>query len=329
MKKSPAHTVPWKNETFRRNTLITLFLLALAYFCYQAISKVLYTKSYARLIDAEEYSGEATVTVPLAKEILFEESSFEDALAIRQQLADQSGLLEAPYQKTRATFARVDPAKPWLSTARLYYYGKKAPAPSLPKGATAASSAILNPLLLARAEFWGLSIWGPRNLVWNKRRNSLAKLLAAGVPLRPRMSGLIYEPGNSLATVTYHVSEFLFQTEPYLSRPLGKQQITFALQLQNAYDLGFRSFELDLEKSINIANSKQPPTPLPIEDYFGAIKSSWNPELVFNHVSASTPQYDWIEVKDLPATAIIKLWYDDDIKDRPVPHNYNFVMRFE
>jgi hypothetical protein len=236
--------------------------------------------------------------------------SLEQILQTRSaEISKYQNLIEGEYAPTKVVFKGIKEDGYWMSIARLFYYGKSRIKASKFYNESAASSQLLNPFMLVKAEFWGLSIWGAKNLNWNKNNYPIEYLSNAGLALAPTEQSLIYKPDQRQAELDYDITSFINTTNTLTEKPLSNDQIIFGLSMQNARDLGFRYSYLDIEGSVNIKNERQPNEALDIPDRFDYMPVSWNNKFFLNHKTPSLPQYQSIQATALPATAVIKLWY--------------------
>ncbi len=267
-----------------------------------------------RLAIGADYAGTTPYQVKLVLPADAQPLTFDEILSTRKDQMEQHQALlgEHPYKPFARIFQGIDPSRSWMSLAQLYFFGTEQPQGEVPPQyqLPAASTVLLNPLLLIKAEFWGLSIWGGSKLKWNPEKATLAKLAENKVPLAPRDPKLTYFPDKSRAEARYAITDFIEAVNPYLLAPLTPENTAFALSLQNARDFGFGFFYLDLGASEHIQNAKQPAGALENVDYIGSIPTTWARHEPFNHLSANNPAYDWIVATSLPAKATIKLWYN-------------------
>lgn len=314
----------WQSRFFVPAMLSVLIAVFIVIQLFSVFREMAVSKSSATLIVDPQQSF---LELPINKPIDLNGMTQQQILDIRaEQVNKYPNLIQGQYSPTGLVFNNIQEDGYWMSLARLYYVGKKSIKSASPFfKESVASTIVLNPFLLAKAEFWGLSIWGAKNLKWNKALYSLEALSAREIPLAPVEQVLQISPAQGSAEIIYDISDFIYRINPALQKPLTSEQISFGLSMQNARDFGFRYAYLDLENSINIKNDQQPTEALEIGDRFEYMPLAWTSRLKLNHSSPNLPQFQSVQAISVPAKAVIKFWYEQpkDLKD---PANYNFTI---
>lgn len=302
----------YNNPKFRIGVLVTfIFLIALL----NIVVRLNTGKSHVYINLKGNYQGKETLNIPFVKPASLQGTSLSEIYTIRsERLSDFSDLVSNQYQATAAVFDQLEEDTEWLKYSKLYFDGKDLVEERKEYEQSVASFQILNPLLLAKAEFWGLSIWASGGLEWNKDKVTLEYLEKNNLPLTPQPDSLIYKAGEGVAELSYNLGLFAEAVSPYLKTPIKLEQVAFSILLQNAHDFGFRYAYLDIENSESIKNSNQADKAVRIKDNFKIMRAKWDKQLVFNSESVPAKELAWIEAISIPATATIKLWLEDPIE---------------
>ncbi|MBN8550131.1 MAG: hypothetical protein J0M12_12510 [Deltaproteobacteria bacterium] len=249
----------------------------------------------------------------------FEGMQPEEILELRRKIVEMhSPLYSSTYTPSSAVFSQLNRKRPWFGTEGFYFYGI---GPDSARGPAAASREILNPFMLAAAEFSGLSIWDSGSLRWNFAKATPAKIAKPGFPLYPEMTDIVWNAAESQAVALYKVSAFLEASAPYLRNPLTVSDVRFSLNTINARDWGLNYVSVVSEGLSNMASDG--PTNQVI-----ANEQSYTPtdlcglEQECVHSTDAPPALASFRAKALPARVRLKFW-------REQPSDANAKADFE
>jgi len=277
----------------------------------------------ALLLGAAAQAG--TLTIPIARPMALSGLSTSEILGTRSNLlGGQSIQLARPYAPSEAVFGGLRDGLGWMSLEALFITG---PGPKADEGLAAESRNLLNPLLLLGAEFWGLSIWDRKNLVWNM--TEVERAGAGTVPLYPRVKLLKYSPQARLLQATWGVTSFLEQVKPFLAAPLGVDHVDFGVVAYNARDLGFSWLALRLEESQQVLNPEQPAAPVRINDSLADRGDLCGTSRGCNHSNMLLLEFDSLRLAALPAKAVFWLWGEEPVGEKAGEPGLRFEMIFE
>ena len=266
-----------------------------------------------------------TLTIPIARPMALSGLSTTEIIGTRSNLlAGQPVQLARPYHPSPAVFGGLRDGLGWMSLEALFITG---PGPKADEGLAAESRNLLNPLLLLGAEFWGLSIWDKKHLVWNM--TDVDRAGADTVPLYPRVKLLKYSPQARLVQATWGVTSFLEQVKPFLAAPLSVDHVDFGVVGYNARDLGFSWVALRLEESQQVINPEQPAAPVRINDSLGDRGDLCGTSRGCNHSNMLLLEFDSLRVTALPAKAVFWLWGEEPVGEKAGEPELRFEMIFE
>ena len=243
-------------------------------------------------------------------------------LAIRRDIMSHSSeLLSRQYAPNELLFRLVVDGHPWWSAPGYYYFGKSI---EMSPGIPAKSVGLANPLLLIVPEFTTLSAQG--GLKWiRSESNDKKPLVSPDFPLYPNPGHLKFYPAGGRASVAYDLTAHLKKLRRWVSEI--PQNLNFATETYNAFDLGFSYVYLSLENSINIANSRRPAAPVTTYSLFGYSPTACGNKEGCNHLQTRLVPYAEIKITALPARAVFKLWRDQP-KDLETREDLLFTIDF-
>lgn len=296
---------PWFIRTFLLASCLGIALST----CYQMFSQYQEVKPTVALAKGSDYQGPSSVKIAVARPLSLDGMSFEQLETLRASRFQEHPelLLGGSYSITPYLFKDADLTKPWLAIESFYL--SKRPAREIPTfPGSLASRIIVNPYLLVKAEFWGLSIWGPNPILWKPEsewpRVSENELLS----LAPREEQLVYKPGASSASVTYQVTKFVEQVQPLLQKDVKVSGLV-SLSFQNAFDLGYRFFKIDPSSILGFVwKGGKEDEFVPIVDRFISQNFEWLEGMTFNHQSRPEFEESLFELQSLPGFISITLY---------------------
>ena len=237
-------------------------------------------------------------------------------------------LLSQPYTLSTLILPLFAHQAPWLSVRDFYYHGKKRwSAYEDVLNESASSIAALNPLLLAKPEFWSYSIWHPDGIKWKHNRVKRKDLESTKFPFAPQPSEVFFYPHEKKIEVTYNLTEYYNSIQPYLAKPLKQLPIDFGLLFINARDLGFLYVQLNPLQSENIIAQKTPKEAVPILDRFEVLPVSWLKGSRRTHDNGLMPSYDFMQVTNLPAKISLNFWKAENKNQRTPDMNFIIMLK--
>jgi hypothetical protein len=249
--------------------------------------------------------------VPLYKAIDLDGIRSEQVEAMRAKvLQPYAKMLSGPYRLSKAVFGNVTWSAPWLSVLDLYYFGKDRPPGTNMVTKSAASASVLNPLLLVRLNFWGFSIWDPKErFLWNREKITAWDLEKDDFPFTPAASKLIWDPFHRSAEVTYDITAYakalVQHAAPDHAPPAD--DIPFGVSALNARDFNLNYVMLDAARSTNI-NAPGDLKPVLLTDRLEWFEFPWLGGRKLNYEGYPIPDYSKLTWKALPAKVVLNLW---------------------
>lgn len=232
--------------------------------------------------------------------------SSAEILHLREEaIVRYPALLGGRYAPSRQVFQMAD-GLPWWGIAGQFYNGKGEHSVD---GPAEESRFLLNPYLLVGAEFSGLSIWsgGARALAWDKARITTQDLADPDFPFYCPPTSLRWWPHEARAEATYDVSACLAAMNDWTLYPLGVADASFDLVAYNARDLGLGYLYWSPLDSQNLSVSQAMRAPIAISQFIHRGSSCGFPGGC-NNMSPRVPELCGIQIKRLPARAVIRLW---------------------
>lgn len=228
-----------------------------------------------------------------------------EILSLRKQMVSMHPkLVAANYEPSHSIFGNITDNAPWFSLQGHYVFPI---AQRTTRGASYEARFIMNPFNLVGVEFWGLTGWGKSQLRWSKDKISAKLVLDPTFPLYNRPAKIEYEPLKSTLSVQYRVKDYIKNVNRYASNKLTKENAEFGLISYNARDFGYNYIFVDQKHSSRISLKYNIEKPLKIMDRIERSERCSFKGGCFYH-QVSTPEYDYISLDDLPASAQIKLW---------------------
>lgn len=289
-------------------------------------SRVSNSPSTNRLATGEAWTGLDSYSVILAQPLDFNGLSYDQILTLRRDTAETHRILLAgPYKPTGQVFSPINAALPWYSLQDLYLTGN-VPGRKESYPESAASRLVINPFLLVRADFWGLSRWGDGNLVWDSEHFCGPAIQKKNTPLYPREDKLTFFPKQKRAEIVYDVKRFITAVNEVTTKPLEEKHTAFGLHFQNAKDMGLNYVRINKSGSANLEDENFSDALTEIISYFGAVPIKGKKGSFLNYHSPSPPGYELIRVKSLPADIRLDFWEKLPEPGRSDP-DFIFVIR--
>lgn len=316
-------------ERGRRIILVAVIVLLLIVAAFQTLfgsfkTDNVYHESPNRLILGKESGVVDSLRVPIMRTVTLDDSNIQSVRDLRYKvISTTSGLAAASYYPSKDVYGNVDWSLPWLSDRDLFLYGKRRDKLVDDKNRYAASSTtIANPLLLVHTYFWGLSVWDRKKRIhWARKRLQEKQVAERGFPLYPKPQDLIFEPRQRKASITYDVTNFLYEQRRalYSSHPPPETDIEIGLSMQNARDFNLNYVYLFPEKLVNISSPGFPSAPVLNTDRYEWIMLAWMQGRTFNFENAPVEGYRALNLQKLPAHLELGLWADvpPDVKTPP------------
>lgn len=256
--------------------------------------------------------------------------AFERALQVRAERAAQYGALlkNARYSLTPGLFARVDPKLKWLSNADFYL---RTPLTSKQRSSLQSNGAllqpiaartILNPLLLVRPLFFGLSERGNKNFQWTCPFDEVDAKNA----FVPRELSLTYDLARKTAVAQFDLSTFISHISECLQTPQKTEAIEFGLSAVNALDFGFQFLGLDSTETQGVT-PKEPFSVTLLSEYFGSAPTPLDKRESKNSFNLTRKWVPRLQISSLPSQATLALWLDEPSSTADPDFKYRLEFR--
>ncbi|MBN1315832.1 MAG: hypothetical protein JXA42_10200 [Anaerolineales bacterium] len=268
-----------------------------------------------------------SVEVVLQPPVELDSMTRKEVLELRRQAVNRyPELLAGPYRPSDAVFKQIEDGRPWWGIPGEFYYG---PGEQSILGASEESRFILNPFLLAAAEFYqssgmdGIGMWD-----WDKARIPGQDLDRAGIPYYCPPQDLSWQPGNSYAQVTFDLTSCLAQINRWLANPCTLDNLTFFITAYNARDLNLNYLQLVQTDSQNVALAEPFDAPIPETEFIHQGGSCQYPGGC-NNASPYVPQLNDLSLEALPARLVIYLWKDEPDFERLSSPDLRFILYYK
>lgn len=240
------------------------------------------------------------LSIAIRKPVSFNYKTWEEIITMRKQVADANRvLLKTDYKASMEVFDHIEDKKPWWGLAGQAVFG---PGMQSIVGPSEESRFVLNPYLLVGANSATVGIWNPQKF-------TKEELNSADFPFFWAADRLIWEPRRQQALVSYDIHSYLnsINKSGKLKKPMMPN--AFSLVAYNARDFGFQWIYLDTKASKNVVNTQATDKPTWIPQFIHCGGSCGYPGGC-NNMSPYTPAIDRLELRKVPAQAIVKLWYE-------------------
>jgi hypothetical protein len=283
-------------------TAIGLTLIGLALIGWNQIRQLQTSGPTESMLAIGEAAKVESMDVALQPPVELDFKSKAEVLQLRQEAVERHPeLLAREYVPSRAVFGFVEDGVPWWGIEGHFYYdsGERSI-----EGASEESRFIVNPFLLAAAEF---------NVLFAGR---MTKEELSTFPLYCVPRNLHWRPREAYAEVSYDASCVAMRSD-----------YPFTLIAYNARDLGLNYIFVSYPDSVNITKQDQPQEPYANPQFIHKGGSCGYPGGC-NNMSPSTPEISQLRVTALPAIVTIWFWNQKPASTEQDP-DMTFVIRFQ
>lgn len=302
--------------------LLNLFLIGLWYFIRPRPNhNVLAIGSRSSLPPGD--SIEITLKPPVDLDFMTRTEVYE---LRREAVNCYPALLDGRYKPSDAVFKQIKDGHPWWGIPGEFYYG---PGEQSILGASEESRFILNPYLLAAAEFYesdiayGTGLWN-----WDKSRISEQDLDRADFPYYCPPELLSWRPRDSYARATYNVTQCLADITRWNLSPVTLDSLVFTITAYNARDLNLNYIHFSEEGSQNITFANPFDSSIPEPEFIHRGDSCQYPGGC-NNASPYVPQLNDLSLQALPARLTIYLWKDEPGLESQFSPDLTFTLHFK
>ena len=234
-------------------------------------------------------------------------------------------LIKGSYAPAVPVFGQIEDGLPWWGTVGGWYF-YHVPGESSILGPAEQSRCLLNPYLLVAADVRTETVNGD-DWRWDTNKATEADALNGRVPLVPHPTDLRWMPARCRADVTYHVTQFVADANPYMLNKLRDDRAVADLTAYNARDFGLHYIYVSYKDSTNVSKERPPAEAYDNPQFLHRGMSCGYPGGC-NNRSPTTPVLDDLKLSPLPATLTVLLWHrkPDTVTDAP---DFTFFVHFD
>lgn len=248
-------------------------------------------------------AGSQEISIPLyslwAPSGTVTKSWIEDSRAQASEAG--SHFISGSYRHGKGLLTQMKDSKPWLSVQNHFVLGPDSP---FFQGSPAEGLGLINPLLLVRPDFIGLSAQGKAQ--WDRTRATDEALRSPDFPFIPLPESLKWNGATRTGSVTYNISSFVGKLNNWIKNSVTPRDASFDVAFYNAVDFNLLYISFDPERSENITT--QNPGPFPAIQFLRDVPNGCGKGTDCNMRWPSTSPFRIFQVNAIPASAVFHMW---------------------